>query len=64
MARCIVCAANGMDRPVDEQEAKQHGWVSEYEGKTYYEDSDEHHGMFEREPGKFVRMAEDKGLAD
>lgn len=63
MARCIVCAANGVDRPVDEQEARQHGWVSQYQGMTYYEDTDEHHRLFEEDPEKYLRMAREKGLA-
>ncbi|MHB0977224.1 MAG: YHS domain-containing protein [Candidatus Aquicultorales bacterium] len=63
MARCMTCAAVGVEEPVDEEMAKQNGWTVEYEGKTYYFDSEEHMREFQEDPAKHVQMAREKGMA-
>ncbi len=62
MTYCIVCAAMGVRRQIDEQLARGNGWCTEYEGNTYCQDSEEHHRMFERDPARFIREAEERGM--
>jgi len=63
MAKCIVCAAMGMDTEVDEQKAVQEGRTVEYQGRTYYLDSMEHFNMFKEDPERYLKMAQEKGWA-
>jgi YHS domain-containing protein/multidrug efflux pump subunit AcrA (membrane-fusion protein) len=39
---------------VDESKARAAGWVSEYQGKTYFFDSYQCNRQFDKEPGKYV----------
>lgn len=63
MAKCVVCAAMGMDTDVDEQQAKQKNMTVEYQGKAYYFDSQEHMNMFNEDPERYLKMAREKGWA-
>ncbi|MHB0976589.1 MAG: YHS domain-containing protein [Candidatus Aquicultorales bacterium] len=63
MARCITCAAMGHDVPVDEDQAKENNLTVEYQGKTYYFEGREHMEQFQKDPQKFIQMAQEKGLA-
>ncbi|MBM4301838.1 MAG: YHS domain-containing protein [Deltaproteobacteria bacterium] len=56
MSKDPVC---GMD--VDESKAKAAGWVSEYQGKTYYFDSYQCNRQFGKEPARYVGQAAGKG---
>jgi len=49
-------------REVDPATARMNGWCVDYEGKTYCEDSEEHHRMFQQDPEKYLREASDKGI--
>jgi len=63
MAKCVVCAAMGMDTTVDEQKAKETSMTMEYQGRTYYFDSQEHMNMFKEDPERYLKMAQEKGWA-
>lgn len=63
MAKCVVCAAMGMDTPVDETKSKQENMISEYQGRTYYFDSVEHKNMFDSDPERYLKMAQERGWA-
>ncbi|MDI6817523.1 MAG: YHS domain-containing protein [Actinomycetota bacterium] len=63
MAKCVVCAANGMDTEVDENKARQNNMTAEYQGRTYYFDSQEHMSMFQEDPDRYLKMAREKGFA-
>ncbi len=62
MAKCVVCAAMGMETIVDETKAKQKNMTAEYQGRTYYFDSKEHMRMFEQDPERYLRMSRERGL--
>lgn len=53
----------GHEVPVDENQAKQNNLTLEYQGKTYYFENPEHLQKFQRDPDKFIQMAQQKGLA-
>jgi YHS domain-containing protein len=55
MSKDPVC---GLD--VDENKAKAAGWVSEYQGKTYYFHSYSCNRQFDKEPAKYVGQAAGK----
>jgi len=63
MAKCVVCAAMGMDTAVDETKAKQENLTSEYQGRSFYFDSMEHKSMFDQDPERYLKMAQEKGWA-
>lgn len=63
MAKCIVCAANGSDNDVDEQQAIKDHMTVEYQGRTYYFEGPEHMNMFKEDPDRYIQMAREKGFA-
>ncbi len=63
MAKCVVCAAMGIDTPVDENRAAGERLTSEYQGRTYYFDSKEHMQMFEQDPERYLKLARERGFA-
>lgn len=63
MAKCVVCAAMGMDTNVNEEDAKQKGLTFDYKGRTYYLDSQEHLNLLKSDPDRYITMAQEKGWA-
>ncbi len=61
VAKCVVCAANGIDTYVDEDEAIRKGLTSEHRGETYYQERMQHKEMFDEEPERWLRMARERG---
>lgn len=53
----------GMDTMVDEEKAKQENLTSEYQGRTYYFDSQEHKEMFDQDPERYLKIAKEQGWA-
>lgn len=63
MAKCVVCAAMGNINEVDEEMARQNNMTAEYQGRTYYFDSQEHKNMFMEDPDHYLKLAQEKGIA-
>ncbi|MBE0447400.1 MAG: YHS domain-containing protein [Actinobacteria bacterium] len=63
MAKCVVCAAMGMDTTVDEEDARRKGLTYDYKGRTYYLDSQEHLNMLKEDPERYIKIALERGWA-
>lgn len=64
MAMCPVCVATGgMEAPIDKTKAEQQGLTTEYQGRTYYFDREEHKRMFMEDPERYLQMLRDKGYS-
>jgi YHS domain-containing protein len=58
LAICPVCGFNGIEVPVNKQEAIDRGLISEYKGKTYYFEDAEHKRIFDADPERYKEYAE------
>lgn len=63
MAKCIVCAAMGLETLVDEQEAERKNMTVEYQGRLFYFDSVQHMNMFKEDPERYLKTARERGWA-